>query len=337
MTTTTSGPILRSSSFRNSLILSAVFIGALLLIDILLFDPGTVGVVILSGLYQGMLFFLVAAGFSIVFGLLDVLNLAQGSFFMLGAYIGFAVYGALPEGTPVTARFIAALVAATLGGAILGALTERVLIRPLYARPVFQIVLTFGLAIVFNEIVRAIYGPAGLIPVAPPPVLDTTIPVFGAQFETYRLFIILVGAVLMAAILILLQRTRLGIVIRAGVQDREMVQALGIHIGRIFTLVFALGCAVASLGGMTAAPYLGAYPTMGDQFLISTVIVVVLGGMSSFEGTAIASILVGLTRATAEQLSLQYLQTPVLANLSILLIMILVLLVRPSGLFGREQ
>ncbi len=329
--------VLRSNTFRSSLLFSAAFIALLVLVNFALFNPGQVSVVVLSGLYQGMLFFLVSAGFSIVFGLLDVLNLAQGSFFMLGAYIGFAVYGSFPEGTPVWARFMAAIMAATLGGGLLGALTESALIRPLYARPVFQIVLTFGLGIVFTELVRAIYGPAGLIPIQPPAALDTTFPILGARFETYRVFIIVVGAVLMAAILLLLQRTRIGIIIRAGVQDSEMVQALGINIRRIFTLVFALGCAVAALGGITAAPYLGAFPSMGDQFLLSAVIVVVLGGMSSFEGTVIASILVGLTRATAEQISLQYLQTPVLASLSILLIMIVVLLVRPSGLFGREN
>lgn len=334
--TTRTAPALRSSVFRQSLLISAALICGLVITNFILFNPGQAGVVLLSGLYQGMLFFLVAAGFSIVFGLLDVLNLAQGSFFMLGAYIGFAVYGALPEGVPVQYRFIAAIVAATAGGAFLGAATERILIRPLYARPVFQIVVTFGLAITFTEIIRAIYGPAGLIPIDPPAALDTTFPVFGARFETYRVFIILVGAALMTAILLLLQRTRIGIIIRAGVQDREMVEALGINVRQIFTLVFALGCAVASLGGITAAPYLGAYPSMGDQFLISTVIVVVLGGMSSFEGTAIASVLVGLTRATTEQLSLQYLRTPLLASLSILLIMVVVLLVRPSGLFGRE-
>src|SRR5690606_10629262 len=125
-----------------------------------------------------------------------------------------------------------ALVSATAGGAILGAVTERVLIRPLYARRVFQVVLTFGLAIVFNQTVRAIYGPAGLIPIEPPAVLDTTFPVFGSRFETYRLFIILVGASLMAGILFLLQKTRIGIIIRAGVQDREMVEALGINVRR---------------------------------------------------------------------------------------------------------
>lgn len=140
----------------------------------------------------------------------------------------------------------------------------------------------------------------------------------------------------MVGISLLLQRTRLGIVIRAGVQDSEMVQALGINIRRIFTLVFALGTAVAALGGMTAAPFLGAYPGMGGDFLLTAIIVIVIGGMSSYEGTAIASVLVGLTRATTEQLSLQYLNTPILASVSILIFMVVVLLVRPSGLFGRE-
>jgi branched-chain amino acid transport system permease protein len=166
--------------------------------------------------------------------------------------------------------------------------------------------------------------------------LDTTFGVLGGRFETYRLFIILIGFLLMVTISLLLQRTRLGIIIRAGVQDSEMVEALGINIRRIFTLVFVLGTAVAALGGITAAPFLGAFPGMGQQFLLTAVIVIVIGGMSSYEGTAIASILVGLTRATTEQLSLQYLNTPVLASVSILIFMVVVLLVKPNGLFGRD-
>lgn len=327
---------LRTSFLRQSLITSGLFVLGLVAVNFVFFKPGTVAVVLLSGLYQGMLFFLVAAGMSIVFGLLDVLNLAQGSFFMLGAYSGFAIYGALPEGTPIEVRFIAALVGATLIGGLLGAVTEAGLLRPLYARPVFQIVLTFGLSTVLTEMVRAAYGPAGLVPIARPAALDTTFTLFGGQFETYRGFIIVVGFILMVSISLLLQRTRLGIIIRAGVQDSEMVQALGINIRRIFTLVFMLGTAVAALGGMTAAPFLGAYPTMGGDFLLTAIIVIVIGGMSSYEGTAIASVLVGLTRATAEQISLQYLNTPIMASVSILVFMVLVLLVRPSGLFGRE-
>jgi branched-chain amino acid transport system permease protein len=327
---------IRTSFFRQALLTSSLFVLGLIAVNIAFFKPGTVAVVLLSGLYQGMLFFLVAAGMSIVFGLLDVLNLAQGSFFMLGAYSGFAIYGALPEGTPVEVRFVAALVGATVVGALSGAVTETVLLRPLYARPVFQIVLTFGLSTVITEAVRALYGPAGLVPIERPAVLDSTFTVLEGQFETYRVFIIAVGLALMIGISLLLQRTRLGIIIRAGVQDSEMVQALGINVRRVFTLVFMLGTAVAALGGMTAAPFLGAYPSMGGDFLLTAIIVIVIGGMSSYEGTAIASLLVGLTRATAEQFSLQYLNTPIMASVSILLFMVIVLLVRPSGLFGRE-
>jgi branched-chain amino acid transport system permease protein len=335
-TTSTSPPTLRTGTYRQSLIVSGFFVLALLVANFLFFDTGTVAVVLLSGLYQGMLFFLVAAGMSIVFGLLDVLNLAQGAFFMMGAYAGFAIYGALPDTTPVTVRFIAALFGAIVVGAVAGGLVEIALLRPLYERPIFQIVLTFGLAIAIEEAVRAIYGPAGLVPIDPPAALDTTFGVLGGQFETYRLFIILVGFVLMVSISLLLQRTRLGIIIRAGVQDSEMVEALGINVRRVFTLVFILGTAVAALGGMTAAPFLGAFPGMGQQFLLTAVIVIVIGGMSSYEGTAIASILVGLTRATTEQISLQYLNTPVLASVSILRFMVVVLLVKPNGLFGRD-
>lgn len=327
---------LRSGALRQSLTISALFVVALLAVNFAFFQPGTVAVVLLSGLYQGMLFFLVAAGMSIVFGLLDVLNLAQGSFFMLGAYTGFAVYGALPPGIPVEVRFLAALVAAVLAGGLLGGVVEIALLRPLYQRPIFQIVLTLGLASAMEETVREIYGPAGLVPIRPPAALDTTLPLFGSRFETYRLFIIVMGFLLMVTISVLLRRTRLGIIIRAGVQDREMVEALGIDVQRIFTLVFMLGTAVAALGGMTAAPFLGAYPGMGTQFLLTAIIVIVIGGMSSYEGTAIASILVGLTRATAEQISLQYLNTPILASVSALLFMVVVLLVRPTGLFGQE-
>ncbi len=327
---------LRTGTFRQSLIISGLFVAGLFVLNFLIFKPATVSVVLVSGLYQGMLFFLVAAGLSIVLGLLDVLNLAQGSFFMLGAYAGFFVYGALPDGTPVTVRFVAALIGAILTGGLLGAVVEIVLLRPLYGRHFFQIVLTLGLAQAIEQAVRSIYGPAGLIPIDPPAALDTTFTIMGGQLETYRLFIIVVGLVLMISISLLLKRTRLGIVIRAGVQDREMVEALGINVRRVFTLVFGLGTAVAALGGMTAAPFLGAYPTMGAQFSLISIIVIIIGGMSSFEGAAIASILVGLTRATAEQLSLQYLNTPILASISALVFMIVVLLVKPTGLFGRE-
>jgi branched-chain amino acid transport system permease protein len=229
---------------------------------------------------------------------------------------------------------VAALAGAVLTSGLLGAATEAVLLRPLYSRPIFQIVLTFGLSMAISEAVRAFYGPAGLVPIARPAALNSTFRVLGGQFETYRLFILAVGFLLMVGISLLLQKTRLGSIIRAGVQDREMAEALGINVRRVFTLVFMLGTAVAALGGMTAAPFLGAHPAMGTEFLLTAVIVI--GGMSSYAGTAIASVLVGLSRATAEQISLQFLNTPVKASVSILVFVVVVLLVRPNGLFGRE-
>ena len=328
---------LQSNFWRQSLSISGLFILGILIVNFLFLDANQIPVVLLSGIYQGMLFFLVAAGMSIVFGLLDVLNLAQGSMFMIGAYSGFAIYNALPDGTAIVVRFVSALVGAIIVGVISGALMELTLLRPLYKRPVFQIVLTFGLATVITEVIEEIYGPSGLVPVSPPALLDTTIPIMNGRFETYRLFIIFVGFILMVAISLLIQRTRLGIIIRAGVQDSEMVEALGINIRMVFTLVFVLGTAVAALGGMTAAPFMGAYPTMGDQFLLTAIIVIVIGGMSSFEGTAIASILVGLTRASIEQISLVHFNTPILASVSILVFMMIVLLIRPTGLFGRDS
>lgn len=332
----TPAPALKASSTQQSIQISAAVGLLLIVLPFIFFDLDTAVVILSSGLYQGMLFFLVAAGLSIVFGLLDVLNFAQGSFFMLGAYVGFAVYGALPEGTPIWLRFFTAIVAAVIAVAALGAITEVALLRPLYSRPIYLIVLTFGLASALNELVIAIYGPAGLVPIDPPPALDGSVVIFGGQFEVYRFFVVGVGALLMVGIALLLQRTRLGIVIRAGVQDSEMVQALGINIRRIFTLVFVLGAAVAALGGITAAPYIGAYPTMGSTYFLTAIIVIVIGGMSSFEGTAVAAMLLGLMRALIENLSLQYFDTPVLATISALVFMVIVLLVRPTGLFGRE-
>src|SRR5690606_7475356 len=185
--------------------------------------------------------------------------------------------------------------------------------------------------------VERYYGPQPRQPLAPPSFLSGTFVLFGQQQSVYRLFIIGLGLAMMIGVFLLLNRTRIGIIIRAGVQDSEMVQALGINVRRVFTLVFLLGAALAGLGGIAIVPYQGATLEMGNQFLILAIVVVVIGGMGSYEGTAVASIVVGLTRAVAEQLSLEHFDAPVLAETSILLLMIAVLLVQPSGLFGREE
>ncbi len=300
---------------------------------------GSFGITLLSGLFQGMLLFLVAAGLSIVFGLMDVLNFAQGTYFMVGAYVSYAVHhsadvvAAIPD---PNIRFFMAVLSATAIGALLGVVLERVLLRPLYARPIFQIVLTFGVAIVLTELIKFFwsttpYSWTGLFAFR-----EGTFLLFDQQFSVYRLFVIAVGFILIFAIGLLLQRTRIGIIIRAGVEDDEMVEALGINVRAVFTLVFTMGCAVAAFGGAIAAPFLGATIGMGNAYLLAAIAVVVLGGLGSYVGTAVGSIMVGLAVAVMQNFaSSPAIALPVLASMTPMLLMVLVLLLRPSGLFGK--
>ncbi len=324
-----------SPGHRRSWILVLAYVAALLLVSLADFGGNTAGQTVFRGVLLGMLIFLVASGLSLIFGLLDVLNFAQGAFLLIGAYVGYDIYTSLDA--PPGARFVAAFAGGVIFVAVLGAIMETGLIRPLYARPIFQIVLTFGLAAVFLDLVERIYGPDPKQPIDPPGVLNQQFALFGQSLNYYRLFIIALGLLMMVSVFLLLNRTRIGIIIRAGVQDAEMVQALGINVRRVFTLVFVLGAALAALGGVALVPWQGATLEMGNQFLILAIVVIVIGGMGSFEGTAVASVVVGLTRAVAEQLSLKYFDAPVLAETSVLLLMIAVLLVQPSGLFGREE
>ncbi|MBN2304547.1 MAG: branched-chain amino acid ABC transporter permease [Anaerolineae bacterium] len=324
-----------SPQHRRSWGLVVAYVALLLAVSYVDFGYNTAGQTAFRGILLGMLVFMVASGLSLIFGLLDVLNFAQGAFLLIGAYVGYDVYTSLDAGT--TVRFLAAIVSGVVFVGVLGAIMETGLIRPLYDRPVFQIVLTFGLAAVLLDLVERYYGPDPKQPLDPPGFLDNNFTLFDQSLSYYRLFIIFLGLTMMVGVFLLLNRTRIGIIIRAGVQDSEMVQALGINVRLIFTLVFVLGAALAALGGIALVPYQGATLEMGNQFLILAIVVIVIGGMGSYEGTAIASIVVGLTRAVAEQLSLEHFDAPVLAETSILLLMIVVLLVQPSGLFGREE
>ena len=320
---------------RRSWALVAAYLGFLLLSSFLDFGPNTAGQTIFRGVLLSMLIFLVASGLSLIFGLLDVLNFGQGAFVLVGAYVGYATYQSVDLNS--TLSFLAAVGAAVVSVGVLGAIIEAGLIRPLYERPVFQILLTFGLAAVLIDLVERIWGPQPNQPLAPPEMFRGTFYLFGQSLSIYRLFIIALGLIIMVAVGLLLNRTRLGIIIRAGVQDAEMVQALGINVRRVFTFVFVLGAVLAGLAGIALVPYQGATLEMGNQFLIMAIVVVVIGGMGSYEGTAVASFIVGLTRAVAEQMSLKHFDAPVLAETSILLLLIIVLLVQPSGLFGREE
>lgn len=332
---------------------------------------GTFGITVVSGLFQGMLLFLVASGLSIIFGLMDVLTLAQGAFFMVGAYVAYDIQHAggfideLPKfiyrtvciewsaafcNTDIAVsdvhfatlipdpnlRFLVAVLGAIGVGAALGVFLERVLLRPLYARPIFQLVLTFGVSLVMLELVKLLWTTTPYSWTAVFGVQQGFFEVFGQRFSTYRLFVVGMGILLIISIAYLLRRSRIGIIIRAGVEDSQMVEALGINVRAIFTLVFMLGCAVAALGGAVAAPFLGASISIGSTFLLQAIAVVVLGGMGSYEGTAAGSVMVGLAIAVAQQAAIG---TPYafLPSITPMLLLILVLLVRPSGLFGSTR
>lgn len=304
-------------------------------------DLGSFGITVMSGLFRAMLLFLVAAGLSIVFGLMDVLNFAQGTIFMIGAYVAYAVHHSdavisiIPD---PNIRFLMSVIAAVLVGAGLGGGLERGLLRPLYARPIFQIVLTFGVAIVLGEAVKFIWSTTPYSWTGMFSFREGFFMLFDQRFSTYRLFVIGMGIALIIGIGLLLQRTRIGIIIRAGVEDSAMVEALGINVRAVFTLVFTLGCAVAAFGGAIAAPFLGASPGLANQFLLAAIAVVVLGGLGSYGGTAIASILVGLAVSVIEDfVSSPGINAPVWASITPMLLLVLILLIRPSGLFGKEH
>jgi branched-chain amino acid transport system permease protein len=249
-------------------------------------------------------------------------------------------------------RFFLAMVVAVAFGLIFGMVIEITLIRPLYKRATFIVLMTLGLSFVIREVVQLLWSPLAYQMVRPPffaqpgkaeTLLEwfrsgnATLNVFGVTFPTYRLFIIILGLAMFIFITILMTKTRLGMIIRAGVQDPEMVEALGINVKRVFTFVFALGVAMAALGGIGAAPFIPIQPLMGDQFQMQGFITVVLGGMGSYVGAFIGALTLGLARAFGDYFALKLSLSPAIAEASTVIIMIIVLLIRPSGLFGKKE
>lgn len=495
---------------HRTLLVTTVVVLAIILLAAANMQPHVLASVLLSGLTLGALYFMVTAGLSLIFGLMDVLNFAHGVIFMLGAYVGLTLYanprtllntlplflaigaglsfaplivprvtslklsrrvrfimlgalgliafalivvgfvdfplskllaqaatstgGAVPTeaaqepndlmlrrallmfvagliASPLASRlggqrtqamairllvtmgtlilvalgllfartpleqailalssdlrFVLALMIGTLAGAAVGGALEFGLIRPLYARPIYQVLLTLGLVFVGDQFIKFVWGPSGYfmeIPSlfngqgreCPSPNLIAwfsdhcaSIMVMGRGFPSYRMFLIVLGVAMLIVISLLLTRTRLGMIIRAGVQDAEMVEALGINVRRVFTGVFALGAALAALGGVAAAPVIGVNPGIGNEFLLQGFISVVIGGMGSLSGAAIGSLLVGMGRAFGDNLVLGGIQLPwmaqavsastAIARASTVLIMAIVLLLRPSGIFGKKD
>jgi branched-subunit amino acid ABC-type transport system permease component len=268
--------------------------------------------------------FLLAAGLSVIFGLMDVLNLAHGSFYLMGAYLGFSVLQA-------THNFWLALLVAPIVLALVGAGMEVVFFRRLYRQGhLLQVLLTFGFSLVFFDLVRWRYS--GTIRGVPtPPGLDGAITLLGIGFSRYRLFVILVAALVGLGLLIAWRCSRIGAILRAGVSDKEMVGLLGIDLPRVFTLTFAVGAALAGLSGVIAGPFLSIYPGMEDSALIQALVVVVLGGLGSIEGALLGAVLIGL----AYSFGAVYL--PQFAIASDFAVMAAVLVFRPAGLFGLRR
>jgi branched-chain amino acid transport system permease protein len=249
-------------------------------------------------------------------------------------------------------RFVLSLVAGAAIGAGFGAAMEVSLIRPLYVRPMYQVLVTLGVAYVFKELIQVLWEPLAYQMSRPPffsqpgkadnliswfSTHNTTVDILGVTFPSYRLFIILLGILMLAGLAILMNFTRFGMIIRAGVQDRSMVEALGINVRRVFTLVFALGAGLAALGGIGAAPFIPVQPNMGDAFQLQGFIVVVIGGMGSYGGAAIGALLLGMARAFGDYLALKFSLSPAISEASTVIIMAIILIVKPSGLFGKKE
>jgi branched-chain amino acid transport system permease protein len=277
---------------------------------------------VFTGLVLGMIFVLLAIGLSLIFGLLTVVNFAHGSLYMLGAYFGVFVFG-------VTRNFWLSLIIAPLMVGTVGLLIERFLIRRLYGRsPDDPLLLTFGLSLIIVEAVRIIWGKIGLT-IDPPKALGTAVNLGFMNFPAYRLFVIAVTVAVLVAIWLFLERTNVGLIIRAGSRDPLMVRALGIDLSRIWLLVFGIGTGLAGLAGILAGPMRGVYAEMGVTMVIESFVVIVVGGMGSLVGAVVAGLLMG------QVVGLTTYFAPALAEIMVFIAMAVVLLVRPSGLFGE--
>jgi branched-chain amino acid transport system permease protein len=292
----------------------------------------------LNGLQFGLLLFLLAAGLTLVFGIMDFVNLAHGSLYMLGAYFAATF-------TALTGDFLTGIALALVATWLVGVAVEVIAIRPLYGRDHLDHVLaTFGLILFFNEAVRLIWGPAGRN-LTLPGWLNTAIEILpGVQYSAYRFSIIVVALLVALLLYVLVMRTRVGMLIRAGASNREMVAALGINIKLLYTLVFGLGAALAGLAGMMQAAILTAQIGMGENILILAFVVIIIGGIGSIRGAFVAAIFVGLIdtlgRAFLPDMLKLFLTSsaastaaPALSSMLIYLLMAIVLVVRPEGLF----
>lgn len=287
---------------------------------------------LLNGVQLSVTLLLMASGLTLVFGIMNLLNLAHGSLFMVGAYVAAWTTG-------LSGSWLLGLVAGAAAAFVTGIVIELVVMRRLYARDhLDQVLATFGLILFFNELVRLLWGIRPMRLDVPEALGGFVEIVPGAPYPLYRLAVIAAGAAVMLALAWLVQGTRVGMRIRAGSVDREMIGALGVDIGRLYTLVFALGALLAGLAGVLAGPFLAIQSGMGEPILILAFVVVVIGGIGSLKGAVAGSLLVGIT----DTLGRVYLPKitdagPALSSMLIFLVMAVVLAVFPTGLYGRKS
>ena len=295
----------------------------------------------LNGVQLGLLMFLLAAGLTLTFGIMDLVNLAHGSLYMMGAYIAWTLIG-------WTDSFLLGALLALPATFLLGIVVEAIVMRRLYGRDhLDQVLATFGLILFFNELVRAVWGPAGKS-IAVPSFLARTVEILpGVPYPAYRFAIIVTGAAVAALLAWLVARTRLGMLIRAGASNRRMIGALGVNIELLFSLVFGLGAVFAGLAGLMAAPLSSVKIGMGDDILIVAFVVIVIGGIGSIKGAFVAAMVVGqidiVGRAFLPDLLKTFLSTsaassaaPAISQVLVYIVMAGVLVWRPTGLFGQR-
>jgi branched-chain amino acid transport system permease protein len=293
---------------------------------------------LLNGLQFGVMLFLMAAGLTLVFGIMNLVNLAHGSFYMVGAYLCASIFTA-------TGSFLLAVLAALLGTLVIGFIVEWSILRPLYARDhIDQVLATFALTLIFNELVRLVWGDSGLYAPVPDFLAGHVELLPGLKYPVYRVAIIVVGLLAALLLYLLVAKTKLGMLIRAGASNRTMTGALGVNIALLYTIVFGIGAVLAALSGLLAGPIYTVASGMGDPIVVLAFVVIVIGGIGSIRGAFIAALIVGTVDTLGRAFLRPLLGTimpapaadnagPALASMTIYLVMALVLFFRPRGLF----
>jgi branched-chain amino acid transport system permease protein len=293
---------------------------------------------LLNGVQLGVMLFLVAAGLTLVFGIMNLINLAHGALYMVGAYFAVAFRA-------WTGSFAAAVVLALLATLVVGMLVEVIALRTLYERDhLDQVLATFGLILFFNELVAIVWGRAALFAAVPPALGGFVELLPGLRYPVYRAVIILVGLAVALLLYVVVVHTRLGMLVRAGASNRAMVAALGVNIRRLYTVVFGFGAALAALGGAMAGPIYTVQPGMGEELLIEVLVVIVIGGIGSIRGALVGAVVVGMVDTLGRAFLKPTLATvisptaadsagPALASMLVYILMAAVLYFRPQGLF----